>query len=157
QQGAEHTTREMLRKMGRQARLETIEEHRVADDKQARIRALCHQYQGALEKRRAAQTLRDRLDRALHAEKARFANSPVTVDFSELALVHSKLQSSPQLESEVANHQDSVDQKAAEAAICLKRLGLWTGSLEELEALPIPSVESIEHFEAGFRDLEADD
>lgn len=40
--------------------------------------------------------------------------------------------------------------------VALKQLGLWTGSLEELEILPVPSSERIDFFEKRFKELEND-
>jgi uncharacterized protein YhaN len=152
-QGSEHAAREVLRKMGRADSLDQIEQHRIPDDKQAQVRSLGNQYQGVLERQRAAQKLRDRLQRDLQTEESRYAECPAPVDCQDLRLTVSRVQAESHIEETILEQQRLLDQLIVEADTALQRLPLWTGALGEVEQLPVPAPETVDHFEEVLRQL----
>jgi uncharacterized protein YhaN len=60
------------------------------------------------------------------------------------------IQNEGPLEKQVAEAQDAVHHREQNLSNQLKRQNLWTGSLENLDALPWPSRESVDRFEKHF-------
>ena len=153
-QGAEHTAREVLRRMGRSDALDGIEQHRIPDDKHAQVQSLGNRYEGLLERHRSAKKLRDRLQRDLTAEEVRFSESEAPVDFSDLRKVLKSVQTESRIEEESNERQQHVDQLTAEAKLALRRLPLSSGHLTDLQQLPVPSLETVEAFDEELRNLQ---
>ena len=74
-------------------------------------------------------------------------------DLTELkyALAHARRQGD--LEEELAQARTSLEEEQEQAQVDLKRLGLWSGTLDDLEGMPTPSVETVERFETNLGTL----
>lgn len=58
------------------------------------------------------------------------------------------------LDRSLADLRNTLRRDLEQLRIDLSRLGLWTGSLEQLEALPVPSEETLERFREGLAAVE---
>jgi uncharacterized protein YhaN len=126
--------------------LEEAEALRPALDRWMRIQELGNLRQARVNALEQARRLSEETERTLAAARDELAGLPAPRDPSRL-----------RRRVEAARRAGALDAQRAEAAAALRaqnerlrldlgRLGLWTGTPEELEALPVPAPETIERF-----------
>lgn len=154
QQQLEADARALLSELGPNLTLEQAGELRLSTAHRIRIHELGGQYQ----------TLVNNLDRAkkdvqnLKKELAEATEELKTLEFprdpSELRRAVEQARKRGDLED--AHQKALVDLEAEEeqTQVDLKRLGLWSGTIEELERLPVSPPETVDRFESRFHDLE---
>ncbi len=79
---------------------------------------------------------------------------PPAADAGRLEAAVQAAQRAGALESELEENQAAVVDIEGRAGAGLAGLGLWTGSLQELEALPVPVAETVERFERELADID---
>lgn len=151
-QRAQHSAREILRKLGRSESLDDIEKHRIPDDKDAQIQALANRFEAISQRHRSATKQRDRFQRRLRDEESRFHERQLPVDASDLRTTLKESQPDRGIEDELAERQMLIDQSTSEIELALQRLALWTGTFVDLEKVVVPPLETIDHFDEEFRD-----
>lgn len=138
-QRSQHSLRDVLRKMGRSDSLDDIEQHRIPDDKHALIQTLANRYEAIAERQRAAKKLRDRHQRKLSEEEARFNEQQAPLDATELRKVLKRVQPDSSIDEELTERQGQIEQLTAQVQAALRQLALWSGSLDDLEQLAVPT------------------
>lgn len=86
--------------------------------------------------------------------KAKLSKMAAPFDTDELRSVMEKARQHGDLEAHYQNQRLEIRKAEADANAGLKKLRLWTGTLESLENLPVPSPETIERYEQGLREAE---
>ena len=119
-------------------RLTSAERRRIRD-LAAQGESLRQQHANAIE---IVQTLQDTIERNRAALEA--LGEPG--DPSELNRAIRRAQQRGLLEDDLRDLRQAIHQAETQAAIDLKTLGLWQGSLDALEQAPIPNLESIARF-----------
>jgi uncharacterized protein YhaN len=139
-----------LKKLGPEWSLENVESHRLTDSLTARIRELGRELDPILGKQEAALREHSELESEIIAAKKNISDLTSKKDSRGLkAALNQVLKQGDQSDrlrknqSDLRVHQEQMD-------LHLKGLGLWTGTLEALENLTPPTVETIERFEMDF-------
>ena len=83
------------------------------------------------------------------------AQLPPPCDPAPLAEAIRAARSQGNLSQQAAGLRAEIATLTRQAAIDLHKLGLWSGSLEELEKLPLPATETIARFDHDFSDAQA--
>lgn len=144
----------MLKDLRPGAALETAESFRLSVTKRQRILSLAAEHQGLMERRNGVggqlQSLEARNTTA--EEELRDIGEPV--DVAELKRVVAHVQKDGEIEEQAADARSEQRQVLKLTQLELRKLPMWTGTLEELEALPIPPIETLERFERDFSEME---
>lgn len=145
---------EILKRLGHPAKLEVLETINLPDSERVRILELSREQSSLDAKRTAAirnleriQSELSQLEQAISVEEADVDIGPLEAAI-ELAMRDGDL--NLKLEELVA----STNLLESDADMQRRQLSPWTGSLQELEQLSLPSVATIEQFQSRFRDLE---
>ena len=128
--------------------LEKVEEIRLTKSARLTIQELAGQHQ-ALETQwdRAGQDV-EKAGADLETAKKALQDMPVTRDPGELLLAVHKAQKRGDLEEMQDKLQGELEDLEEQLLVNLQKLGLWSGSPEELEKLPVPVSESVDRFDS---------
>ena len=143
----EESARRILRQMGSPASLESVEQMRPTDSQRLTIEELIEDnrrlmQEGSELRREVEQLQREqrKLDDALSA----LPEAAVSADL-RLAITSAMLD--PQLDRRMSDIIDDIGRLEESVAIKARRLPLWEGPAQDLEALAVPSVETIDRFD----------
>lgn len=128
----------------------------ITEQQREKIKILADNYPSLHEKQ---VIIDERLSKLIQQQlqlQQEFNDLPDIPDISELKAVLNKSIKQGDLEQELAKDSKEINILTLQAEIELKQLGLWTGSLEELELITLPKLERIDLFERRFRELEND-
>lgn len=144
---AEADARAILRDLRDDLTLDEAEVLRLDKKKSVRIQELGAIHERLTTKRESGRDEIDRLSLRIERLKEQLAGFETPRDAGELrkAVEHARQQGA--LEEHYAAECGEIRKAEKAAETALKKLGLWTGTLEELEALPVPSPETIDVFE----------
>jgi uncharacterized protein YhaN len=135
--------------------LEKAFEARLSAAQRARIQELGGQNQALLDSLDKAKRKVERFENQLASAKEELRGLPQDRDSSEIRRTVERLRKQGDLEEmfriELAEIKEADDQ----AHIDLQKIGLLSGTLEELEVLPIPSPETISSFESEVHEQES--
>jgi uncharacterized protein YhaN len=155
---AREDAREILAELRPDLKLDAAETLRLPLEQREHIRRLTEQYGPLVERGRSA-AQREQEYTTKHAEaKQELATLPPSRDVSQLKRTVAQLRKKGDLETGYRNAVNDAQAARRKAEAELKRLPLWTGTLESLMALPVPSDETVNEFEQHYdnngRDLE---
>ncbi|MCA9178294.1 MAG: AAA family ATPase [Planctomycetales bacterium] len=153
---AENEAKEILRELGRAPDLSKIEELRLPNDKTVRIQNLGNQQEALVERLRSSRRDCDKIRSAISRIEEEVGNLQVPPDDEGLKDVLETIQSGGDWEGQLRSLQEEIEELQGTAAIELSQLGLWSGELEELEELAVPSLETIEQFSDDMKAKEAE-
>ena len=149
---AESEAKEILRELGRTPDLSTIEDLRLPTDKTVRIQNLGNQQEGLVERvqstRRECETIRSEIARV----EGKLAEIQIPKAAESLQSTVSEIQNEGDLESHLESAINEVIELRESAAVALSQLGLWSGSLEEVEKLAVPTLATIEQYSEELKD-----
>jgi uncharacterized protein YhaN len=121
----------------------------------ARITELAQQFERLLSRREnSEQTVAD-LQHRMAALETRLGRQADWPDTAELQQAVAQAHAAGPLDERLAEARAEAAQLAAAAAVALERLPLWSGTLEALEKLPVPDVETVEAFDVRLTDATA--
>lgn len=143
---AENEAREILRELGRAPDLSKIEELRLPNDKTVRIQNLGNQQEALAERLRSSRRDCDKIRSAILRIVEKVGNLQIPPDDEGLKVVLETIQSGGDWEGQLRSLQEEIERLKGTSAIELSQLGLWSGELEELEELAVPSLETIERY-----------
>jgi uncharacterized protein YhaN len=146
----------LLAKLPATLALDQVKERRRQAAHRARVQELARQYQARMDRLdRATKDVQKYTEQLTKTGEALNALAPPR-DLSELrgAVARARQQGDLEDAREQAHRALQAEERQAQAEI--GRLGLWSGTLEELEGLPLPSKEAIDQFEAAYSKLNAD-
>lgn len=133
--------------------LKDAESLRLTETKRIMILDLGSQYQALQDElRRTSETL-DELETERAGAKEDLDRLEAFQDPSELRSAVRRVQSCGDLEEELRTARSRLQTEEKQTGVDVKALPLWTGTLEELEALPAPSSETIDRFSLRFDEL----
>ena len=147
QSRAEEDARAILRDLGRPDDLENTEELRLTGRQRLRIQSLANECKALLAKHEDAQECLHRLRRDCQHRERELAGMDTPVDSGALQHCVRRVQEQGNLEARLAEAQAEVLRLQEQAAVDMQRLPHWSGPLADLEVLPVPVAETIEHHE----------
>jgi uncharacterized protein YhaN len=152
----EADVRSLLAKLPPHLTLERLRERRLQAAQRARVQELARQYQARLEG--VERATREVQKYAEHVAKATQALHALAASRDPSALRRAIVQARQQGDLEEAGAQVrlALQAESEQATLEIGRLGCWSGTLEELERLSIPSRETVEQFETTCAQLDAD-
>ncbi|MFH2010815.1 MAG: AAA family ATPase [bacterium] len=118
------------------------------------LRALAGQRDKLVGERRTAEITLRQLREARDEGRRRLASLAADHVAEELRSAVASARRQGELEERLSGLQQTLTRDARRCALELGRLGLWEGTLEQLQALALPSEESIDRFAEAFRALE---
>ncbi|MDE0863704.1 MAG: AAA family ATPase [Rubripirellula sp.] len=149
---AENEAKEILREIGRTPDLSTIEDLRLPADKTVRIQNLGNQQEGLVA--RVQSTRRE-------CEKTRSEITRIETTLAEIQIPKAaeslrsslrNIQNEGALDSRHESAIAELTELRQSAAVVLGQLGLWSGSLEDVEKLAVPSLATIEQYSEEIKD-----
>jgi uncharacterized protein YhaN len=143
----EHEAKEILRSLGKPAELEASEQLRLRADEPIRIQNLGNQYQGLTANLNNAQQTANGIRKRIREAEEEAGTLELPQDPEELRRIVRQIQRQGALEEQLQAKRDELEQTAKQAAIELRRMTLWSGTLEGLEQLRVPSPETMDRFE----------
>lgn len=144
--------RAILRDLRPELSLEDAEPLRLTEARRAQIRDLGNRCEAL-----AAEVLRYReavgeIDAALAEKQAQLEELAEPRDSTDLDRVVKGIRRAGPVEENLREVQADLRQQEDQCQVDLKKLRLWSGALAELEALPIPSAETVGRFDSLFVD-----
>ena len=151
--------RTILHKMGSAVVLPDVEQLRLPDSKIVRIRELSHKKDTYDERRRAAlrEIRKSKLQLATaHQDMKNSLNRNYAVrDAGKLAKALMQAQKKGDLQENSDKLTASLGERHKQADRLLQRIGLWKGSLTQLENFAAPSEETVLRFDAALTETDA--
>jgi uncharacterized protein YhaN len=148
--------RALLAKLPPTLTLEQVKERRLQVAPRALVQELARQYQARVE--RLARATQEVQKYAEHLAKTLEALNAIDAprDASELRRAVARARQQGALEETFEQTRVTLQKEIEQAQVELTQLSLWSGTLEALERLPIPSVETIDQYESTFRALDSE-
>lgn len=151
---AEHAAAALLAQLRPGVSLAEAEPLRLTRLEQTAIQDLGNRHEALVQGREQARGEIDQAGRQLDAETAAAAALDAPRDAGPLKQALRQAQAEGDLERTLAQAEALREQGERQAAIDLARLGLWSGRLEELERLAVPSAETIDRFDKDLGELD---
>lgn len=136
-----------LRQLRPELSLEYVERLRLSKRQQIEIQNLGNRHEALVSQLRQSRAGVESLAEKAEATSARLAAIETARDAEALKSVLRRAQSVARIEEELASAQNELARLAEQSAAALARLPLWSGPLEQLQKLPIPSSETIDAYE----------
>lgn len=149
---AENEAKEILRELGRAPDLSTIEDLRLPTDKTVRIQNLGNQQEGLVARVQSTRRECEKLRREIARIEGKLAGINIPKAYESLRSTVSEIQNEGDLEVQLDLAINEVSELRENAAVALSQLGLWSGSLEEVEKLAVPTLATIEQYAEEFKD-----
>ena len=143
---AESKAKEILRKLGRAPDLSMIEELNLPSARTIRIQELGNGKQGLVERLDSARRECEKIRGAIDKAEAKLAEIQVPREPSGLRNCVRDVQKEGDLESQLDALRKEIQRENQDAAVALKRLPLWSGTLDAAEQLAVPSLSTVERF-----------
>jgi uncharacterized protein YhaN len=151
---AEERVLVILTDLGKPLDFTVAEQLNVSSVRAQKLQSLANRH-GALQAAiDAAKTSKRKHERDLDLNRQRLKALPPETDSQHLRRVIREVSEYGQLDAELIKAQEALAAEETTAGVKLSRLRLWQGTLEDLEQLSVPSIETIERFEAEIRDAE---
>jgi uncharacterized protein YhaN len=136
--------------------LEQVKEQGLQAAQRARVQELARQYQARVERLDRATKDVDKYVAQLTKSMEELSALDAAKDPSELRQAVSEGRQQANLQEARAQLWATLQSEAERAQIELTQLGLWSGTLDELERLAIPAKETIDLFDSAFRALDTE-
>lgn len=150
---AEREAEKILLELGGNAQLANADRLRLSPDKRARIQELGAQYQALVEKQRTAQQARDEIDDQIEQLERESLDRLTPPDASALRQTIRRAQKQGDVDRELAQKENTLRGANEQLAKDLERLPQWSGTLEQLETLPVPPSETIDRYDGELEQL----
>ena len=143
----ERKARDILRDLGREPDLDHAEGLRIKRTQRQKIQSLAGDCKALLNAKQATdQSLRNLRDYIDEVESA-LKNTAEPMDPIELKRVVRLVQKRGDLDQQLDEARSLVRTRKNDAEVDLKKLRLWNGTLDEVECLRVPMMETVERFE----------
>jgi uncharacterized protein YhaN len=150
---ARSEARNVLRQLRPDLELDGVEALRLSHVQQAGIRELRDSQAGLLKDLEHAKQDCDKLSLELKQAETELERLPASRDGAGLRLALARVQEHGKLVDSLRKSQTAEQTLGLQLTRDLKRLPLWTRTLENLETAAVPSAETIAHFADRFADL----
>jgi len=129
---------------------------RISSPQREKIKALADEFPILQTKLANAQErLESTKNEVLH-QRSQLQDLSQPIDLMELKAALDYTIKQGDLETLLAKEDKEIRFLTVKIEVALKQLGLWTGNLQELEVLTLPSMERIDSFERKFKELDND-
>lgn len=128
----------------------------ITNPQREKIKQLADQYPALREKNYSIEERLEKLNQQILQYQKQLDSTPPPPDLTMLKTALNRALRQGELEENLTKDDRETTQMMNKAEIALKQLGLWSGSLESLEQLPLPGLKRIESFEAKFKELDND-
>ncbi|MCA9210937.1 MAG: AAA family ATPase, partial [Planctomycetales bacterium] len=146
----EQEANEIARDLGHDPDSADLDSWRLSKTERARIDELKVVENGLRAQADAARRSETSLQRKLKDVESRLTELPEQLDGTRLRQALAAARKFGDLDGQLAQKQGELVNNQAAAEKELKRLGLWNGTLDELESLAAPSLETVARFEEQF-------
>ncbi|HSF32355.1 MAG TPA: AAA family ATPase [Candidatus Tectomicrobia bacterium] len=133
-----------------------VKERRLQAAHRARVQELARQYQARVERLDRATKDVQKYDEQLNKTMESLNALAAPKDPSDLRQAVSQARQQGNLDQAREQVWTTLQSEEEQAQIELTQLSLWSGTLDELEHVPIPAKETVDQFESTFRALDTD-
>jgi len=151
---AQQQAGEILKQLGRPARLDEIDSLKLPSPQRRRIQELAGEWKALVEKQRSSEQAVRELEREIQRIENEIEELPPLRDVSELERVIRRTQKQGDLDEQRRAAEDELRQLREQAEIQLEQLPLFEGTLEKLVKLQVPLIETIDRFEDALAEAE---
>jgi len=153
---ARQRAREILQELGRPGPLDQIESLRLPRLQRQRIQELSGECKALVEKQQAARAAVDKVQSEARRLRVEVQQLPVSYSIAELQRTIRRAQNHGDIDEQRRLAESTLQQQRECARVDLAKLPLFTGSLAEVEVLPVPAPETIDRYERTLVDAEQD-
>ena len=153
---AENDALEILKELGRTPDLSTIEELRLPNDQTVRIQNLGNQQEALVARVRSLRLDCQKTRDSIAQLETEIANSQKLPNGQHLSHRIQEIQSGGDWDAQLQTLQKEIRELEQNAAVKLEQLGLWSGELQVLEKLAVPTSQTIERFANEFNSKSAE-
>lgn len=146
----------LLNELGHSPDLAQSENLKISRVQRQRIQSLAGDWRTLTERENGAGQQEARLRAALKSLDQHLEDIPAAVDVTEVRRAIRRSQQAGDLDERFAAGRQQLEELEQQTEIALKQLRFWEGTLDELECLAVPSLETIERFENEFREGQAE-
>ncbi len=150
----EQSAAELLRRLRPGLSLAEAERLRLTRLQQVAIQDLGNRHDALVQALAQAENDRQETGRLLELQRAALDGLAAPRDAGPLKQALRQAQCEGDLDKTLAEAEAGRRRLEEQAAVGLARLGLWSGTLEELERLAVPSAETIDRFDKELADME---
>jgi len=144
---AEKVALRLLQELGRPPQLENAEELRISRGQKQRIQHLASDCNAQIQKQRTAEESLRNHRKQLERIEQRLQDCPPARDISGLERAVRRAEKQEGLDQRLAESVSTFRIQEEQIQVELARLPGWSGSLEDLEPLAVPALETVERFE----------
>ena len=137
-----------LRELGRDVDLLPDQTFGVSRPERARIQKLAKDGQKFVNDLQTRDERRPEIEQEIDRLGKQLERQPVVAVVDELRAAVSNVQGSGHLEAQLSQKRTVLENSRKQADVDLAGLALWKGSLEKVEELPVPAIETIDRFES---------
>jgi uncharacterized protein YhaN len=144
----------VLRRLRPALSLAEAEQLRLTRLQQVAIQDLGNRHDALVQALAQAQSDREETARLLAEQRAAWESLAAPRDAGPLKQALRQAQSEGDLDQALAEAEARARRLEEQAAVGLARLGLWSGTLEQLERLAVPSAETVDRFDKELADVD---
>lgn len=145
-------TQKIQRELRPDLPFEQVESMRMTSQKTTRIQELTSRLQSIEGQSLKARKILKDIENDLNGARQELNDVPALSDPEELRSAVAAAVEEGNLDKQMKALAEKLRLQLEQAGVALKNLRLWSGSLEELESLAVPAVETIQRFERQFED-----
>ncbi|TWU48784.1 hypothetical protein Poly51_46880 [Rubripirellula tenax] len=147
----EARTERALRELGRDPKSDDADDVRIGTANRVQIHELAEQRLALMQSVLDAEQELSEKQRTLETIQSELSELPPAVDVRSLRLAIDAALKMGDCESQLLTKESKLSELADRGIREINRLPLWQGSIEELESLPVPSIDSVARFESEIR------
>ena len=152
----ERAARQTLRELGRDISLTDADQLTLSRTQRARIRELVTQREVLTAKLETATRQIAELKQQVEEQSREQLPYEAVPDTAALHRAVRRVQRRGDVSERLAKEKSEFARLQHKADLELGKLGLWSGSLSDLESLPVPSRETVERYQTDFADLDGE-
>lgn len=154
QEQQEHDAATLLGRLRPDLGLAAVEQLRLTSQQKVALQNLAIRHGAVVKQLEQARREIEQLTTQTQETEASLAALESPRDARALREAVRRAQSQGDLELQASTARADLERRQRQAAVELKRLPLWSGTLEALETLPVPGAETVDHFEARLAEVE---
>ncbi len=147
---AQRQALDILRELGRPAHLQEIDDLHLPRMQRQRIQELAGECKALIERQQSCEKTIVKLETDIASVQQALTELPATRDVGDLERAIRAAQQPGDLELQRDEGEHALAKLRRQADVDLEKLIQFEGTLEELEALPVPAAETIDRFDRAF-------
>lgn len=151
-ENAEQQARTILQVLGREPELQQAERLRLSRVQRDRIQSLARDCSARVDRQMSADLAVGAMRKETAQAESQLASLAASQDAGPLKRAIHRAQRHGDLDQQFAEAQAALRQLEKQAEVDLYKLRLWSGTLEQLEQLPVPAQETIDRFDHELAD-----